>query len=79
MLNFGFFLSLKEPLMATFSEKCSLTSRKYGFEPRVSIRNLSRKLQIFMVTEKAEKVMDILKFSEEHKSLWSHSSVFALQ
>ena len=32
---------------ATFSEMCALTSRKYGSEPGMSIKNLSGKLQFF--------------------------------
>ena len=44
-LNFQTFLPLKEPLVATYSETCTLTSRKCVFEPGISISNSSEKIQ----------------------------------
>ena len=45
MLNFWFFLHLKGPLMANFSEDSTLTSRKHLFEPGIGIQNSSENLQ----------------------------------
>ena len=46
-LVFIIFLSLKELLVATFSEICALTSRKYVSQAALSATNLSQKLQYF--------------------------------
>ena len=43
-------LPLKEPLMATFSETCALTSTKYVYEIDMTIPNLSEALQFFGCT-----------------------------
>ena len=44
---FQSYLSQKESLMATFSKTCTLTSRKYGPEPGMSIKNIPEKRQCF--------------------------------
>ena len=47
VLNFRIVLSQKEPLVATFSETCALTSRKYVSQPGMSIPNLLEKFRFF--------------------------------
>ena len=47
VLNFQIFLSKKEPLVATFSETCALTSRKQIIEPGIIIPNWLENLQRF--------------------------------
>ena len=47
ILNFQISLPLKDPLVATVSETCPLTSRKYVFEPAISSQSLLEKSRFF--------------------------------
>ena len=47
ILNFQISLPLKDPLVATVSETCPLTSRKYVFEPGISSQSLLEKSRFF--------------------------------
>ena len=47
MIKFRRFLPLKETLVATFSEACALTTRRYVSGPGMSILNSSKKLKLF--------------------------------
>ena len=78
VLNFRIALSQKEPLVATFSETCALTSRKYVFVLLKDALVVNYNEPVPTSTKcVAEKSTNILK-SEKHKWLWSHSSAFAL-
>ena len=50
MLIFEIFLPLKEPLVATFGEKCTLTSRKYIVVQAMNLQNRPKNTNYFGYT-----------------------------
>ena len=88
-LSFWIFLSQKEPLEATFSETCALTSRKYVAEetksnPKQNLINYCEAASSEACAHTprkwfAEEDKTIRKWLERHKLLCLHSFVFAFR
>ena len=88
-LSFWIFLSQKEPLEATFSETCALTSRNYVAEetksnPKQNLINYCEAASSEACAHTprkwfAEEDKTIRKWLERHKLLCLHSFVFAFR